>query len=75
MSNDSPNSMWEERNDGLMLPFFGIQFYSSLLKACDKIGTNVAESINQFVGSFHSFSRRKRRCLLKIQNYFASEEL
>lgn len=43
MGTDSPESMWEERNDGLVLPFFGIQFYSSLLKACDQVRKSLSE--------------------------------
>lgn len=35
--------MWEERNDNLILPFFGIQFYSSLIWGCERIRRSLAE--------------------------------
>ena len=43
--NESPEAMWAERTDSLLIPFFGIRFYGSLIKACEKVRKNITEFI------------------------------
>lgn len=69
LANETPESMWAERNDPLMLPFFGIQFYACLIRACEKVRKNIAEWHKQSLNAIYRFSRRKGQNLLETATY------